>query len=325
MLEEFVGNFHSHITVSSEKGLAEFCHGRGLKPTIITDQRGNETKVSAMATAYHVDKEPGAAIRIISWLHGKAADMRAAGFEVLRIKLEYEGYCHSGFSKDMYREIHIRSMVQAGEVEAKREELSKAMTDHGIEFFMSKNDANDKNRMVDQFVTARLYSGSELDAEKFRDRFFRTVNSIVTVVEVKEETSIYDTNPRLDDWFHPCAACHSEKKQCLGWKAQVGTLGGFPSAISLDRMLQEKKDPYLVRKVGRIVSQWYERSADVVRFVSDEQMRKEVMEMYCQNFVGAAMALHFTDEKGEKELVDKDIRTHLVCVIKAIKRKALSE
>lgn len=122
----------------------------------------------------------------------------------------------------------------------------------------------------------------------------------------------------MSDW-NPCAEEGSENDYSKSnrskrqWKASPGTLGGSPAAISLDKILAHEKDPYLMNKVTRIVLQWHDKAASIMQHVTDETLRKEVMEIYYDKYVARAHSLQ----------AETIVKSHLCCVLHGMKKKFL--
>lgn len=198
-----VGKFHGHVTIEDNGSIADYCRGRSIKLTTIEDERADgSSRTVHMTTSYYLDLEPGALGRAIARLEALADGLQAAGFVVIRKKLEHEGLpTIEPFSESNYREFHIRLSIPQKSKQVVRQLAERA----GLKCFMSRNPVVGS---MDQFVSFRCYDGLLVESEvKLRGLLDALDKSRLKVIAVKRETAVYDTNPQMDDWFFPCHAC----------------------------------------------------------------------------------------------------------------------
>jgi hypothetical protein len=210
-VQDVIGKFHAHVTVEADDRLADFCKGRSIKVTAIEDQRPGATRLTWMTTSYYSDEEPGAYDRTVAKLKVLASSLSQAGFSVLRSKLEHESLpTAEPFSKNNYREFHVRISLPADRVAEAREDIRKDAETADLKCFMSKNQMAGK---LDQFVSFRCYDGSVRDADWRLGALLNILGGRgYNPIEVKRETAVYDTNPEMDDWFYCCMGCDGCKE-----------------------------------------------------------------------------------------------------------------
>lgn len=204
------GRFHSHVTVQAHaEAVAAFCAARpGLKATIIdlADVAGQRKQQDRMVTAYHFS--PGGAAgmaHIAAQLARTADDLQAAGMPVLRIKLEHEALpTLEPFSPQQYREIHIQLHLPADPGDRERTLAWLRAQAPAFGYVPSQNPAQilaDGSRH--HFLNLRRYAGTlpEIDAQvQALCHHLQQVGGL-SIVEVKQETTLLDTHQERDRWW----------------------------------------------------------------------------------------------------------------------------
>ncbi len=199
-----VGRFHSHLTVATTEleRLRAFCRARKIKLTVVDldDQKGREQR-DVMTTRYHRDEEPGAVGRIADDLVTLGNQLDGAGFLVLRAKLEHESQPSlEPYAPGRYHEVHIKLSIPAAEFDSRREWLRTEGPNHG--FVASSNPRERTDTHVLQFVNLRIYEGTLADADVRVESLLTTLaDAGFAVIEVKRETTVFDTHHALDRWW----------------------------------------------------------------------------------------------------------------------------
>lgn len=205
-LDQVRGRFHSHITIARDgdpAALRAFCRPRPMKLTVIdlADNAGARQQRDVMTTQYHVDPREGAVRRIAARLAVLTEELKAAGFEVLRLKLEHEiGPGLKQLDADRYRETHIKLRIPAARFEQDRARLGALGDELG--FVPSRNPYERDAEAVSQFVNLRAYSGAAEEADRIADQVAeRLAREGFEVVAVKRETAVLDSRRDLDGWW----------------------------------------------------------------------------------------------------------------------------
>ena len=188
------GHFHAHITVRNDTEDPYF-PPKGWKTTIIILNKADRSQRDAMITRHFMlgsEKTPDM-LSIMAELDKASQSMTANGYEVLRSKLEHESLPTLPPSAETYREAHIKI----------RKPLSTKLLPLG-EFVQSRNamETSDTHEVV--FLNARWYAGTVDAVDAYVDvavKLFQEMNPDAEVLDVKKETTVFDTNLNLDKWW----------------------------------------------------------------------------------------------------------------------------
>ncbi|MCB9763696.1 MAG: hypothetical protein H6739_28260 [Alphaproteobacteria bacterium] len=201
------GRFHSHLTVRIDdpqavERLRAFCRQRRVKLTVIdlADTAGRAQR-DVMTTAYHVGRGPDALRAVLGEVAELSCALEAAGFPVLRAKLEHESLpTLPALDARRYRELHIKLALPADRFEAELDRL-RAMSD-GWGFVLSRNPHERRGDVVHQFLNLRRYAGTPAQADAFAAALVAALTEAAfAVVETRRETAIVDTNLGHDRWW----------------------------------------------------------------------------------------------------------------------------
>lgn len=195
------GRFHAHLTavVADVDAFAAACTRIAAKPTVVDLERGPRAQRDAMATRYFVDEAPGAVGRIAAALLAAGDALEAAGFPVLRVKLEHEGGAPDAvFDPLRYHEVHVKLAIPEASFGAVRPRL-EGLVPGAVP---SRNPVARKRGVVHQFVNLRCRRGGRADADVVVASLLAAVASLgVDVVETKREDVVFDTAVALDAWW----------------------------------------------------------------------------------------------------------------------------
>lgn len=203
--QDLKGDFHAHLTVSVDladlDALRQTCLAQKVKLTVVElENLEGRTQTDVMATCYFRDFEPGAVKRIAVKLAEMTIAFEAAGFDVIRAKLEHESLPSlPAFDREHYHEIHVKLSIPAAEFDRVREDLLALGKQH--DFVPSRNPRDRREGLVTQFVNKRLYSGEQADADLAVSRMLAALEPMATVLEVKRETVVFDTMQQHDRWW----------------------------------------------------------------------------------------------------------------------------
>lgn len=185
------GHFHAHITYTqaTEKKLEI----SGWKDTIIVINKDDRYQEDVMITRHYVvpSLKTPELIDVAIDLGRTCHMLKEQGVTIIRSKLEHESLPTYEPSKSTYRECHIKIKAQKG---------YQVLAPQG--FVVSRN-AMDKEGEV-YFLNARFYEGTiEEISVKISEavNFLKYMNHLLTVLEVKEETTVFDSNLALDHWW----------------------------------------------------------------------------------------------------------------------------
>lgn len=198
------GKFHSHITVqTADQGrLQAFCRERRIKVTIIelSDFSGRHQRDVMTTQHYRIDT-PDAVARIVDQLDALCGELSAAGFAVVRVKLEHESLpTLKRFTGANYREAHLKLHIEPERYEEVMSWLRAQAPRLG--YVPSRNPLAVSRGRVVQFVNMRLYEGTLADTDQRIDAVAEAIRDHgVHVGEVKRETTVFDSNLELDRWW----------------------------------------------------------------------------------------------------------------------------
>ena len=196
-LNELTGHFHCHITVL-EDDLEKAKHLR-WKPTVIDLSHNERTQQDIMLTKHFRDDEPGAVRRITDEVWEDVKELSELGFEVLRVKLEYEPEFFPECLRptaEKYHELHFKclgdeeSFLAAGNI-----------TLFGVELRQSRNPYNKTPYKLEKFFNARVYGGTLESLARFKLKAVELLEELFDLKEMKHEVILFDTNHEHDNWW----------------------------------------------------------------------------------------------------------------------------
>lgn len=202
-----VGTFEAHVTVAcaDEAALARFeqvCLAEGVKCVHILLPRGATTS-HPMTASFHRGTR-GEALREV---HGLAARIVAAGFEVTRVKLEALGAnpeipasdAEAASRPEGYFELHVKVLVDAGRLDA----LRSAAEAEGAHPSRNARKLRSDGR-AERFVTLRVGGVGRTGAEARFQRLLDALGRVeLRVLSVIREYTVHDSNLELDrGWVH---------------------------------------------------------------------------------------------------------------------------
>jgi hypothetical protein len=204
------GKFHSHITTRLEapedpkrlQELQDFCRAHRVKLTLIDLSRfDGPAQRDVMTTQHHRDPSPDAVHHIIDALTALCRALIAAGFPILRVKLEHESLpTLPAFSPSQYREVHVKLAIPPDDYPDTMRRLALDAPRFG--FVPSRNPLDRKPDAVTQFLNMRLYQGTLADADAHTHALVEHLRSLsIPIREVKQETAIFDTHRDHDRWW----------------------------------------------------------------------------------------------------------------------------
>ena len=188
------GKFHAHITVR-ESTARTWIVPKGWKTTIIVLNRENRSQKDLMITRHFMlgsEKTPDM-VSIMDEMELATQDMSAQGYDILRAKLEHESLPTLAPAHDTYREAHVKIQVPTGV-------LLQTVPD----YVMSSNPMVSYPEYKVLFLNARYYEGTTEEVDRHVDysvAMIKQANPQCTVMEVKKETTVFDTNHNLDKWW----------------------------------------------------------------------------------------------------------------------------
>lgn len=203
-----VGKFHSHLTIvanSDDEARRAAALVKG-KITIIDLSRENKTQTDYMITHHYVTGHHGLedSFDITTLLKSMAKQITESGVKVTRVKLEHELLDSRSNIRDIpsslnsiYTEVHVKCLVS----EDQRNKLIEVSSAKG--WHPSRNPfAKAEDGTLTQFVNKRFYGQSSLvDIDSHVDQLVKDVIQITEIKEIKYESTIYDSNEKLDGWW----------------------------------------------------------------------------------------------------------------------------
>lgn len=187
------GKFHAHITMGTND--VDFQPPRGWKTTIITLSRGDRNQKDVMITRHFMvgsEKNP-TVDSVMADIESATVQMSDKGYDVIRAKLEHEDLPTIAPSLDTYRECHIKI----------RKPLDVALSTVK-DYVQSRNPMVKTDTHETVFLNARYYNGTNEGVDGQIDNVVRTLgvlNPKCEILEVKKETTVFDTNHKLDKWW----------------------------------------------------------------------------------------------------------------------------
>lgn len=193
MINTLVGRFHAHITFVSNND--DIQCPKGWKSTIIVLNKDNREQRDVMITRHFMlgsAKNPTFA-SIHKDCDLAKVQLGVAGYTVVRVKIEHEDLPTLPPSDRHYRECHIK--------------IRKPVTYNivPVEGFVESRNAmevTDTHSVV--FMNARYYRGTVSFVDWKTDTLvqqFKDLNPTCEVLEVKKESTVFDTNLNLDKWW----------------------------------------------------------------------------------------------------------------------------
>lgn len=203
-MPDYRGHFEVHLTAAAgdADGFATWCRGRGLKCVRIVLARG-ATADQPMATWRRADTTLPA---VRAEAERLAADATAAGFAVVRLKVEVDPGNADVPQKDaeavpgLYFESHVKLRLPTG---APSDGLLAACERHAAH--LSRNAFREGGGWQERFVTLRGYGvGWATAAARLGDLLAALAAAGESVVEHEAEYCVYDSNLALDaGWLTP--------------------------------------------------------------------------------------------------------------------------
>ena len=193
-LSDLAGNFHAHITVRVDDG-KEVVPPAGWKTTIIVLNKDDRQQKDVMITRHFktgTDKTPDVS-NIVTSVEMAVYVLECRGYEVIRGKLEHESLPTFAPSVEHYREAHVKVKVPNG------------VTLNTIPgYVQSRNPmvTHDDYQVV--FLNSRYYDASVRLVDHDVDQCvaeIQRINPDCEIVEVKKETTVFDSNHDLDKWW----------------------------------------------------------------------------------------------------------------------------
>ena len=191
-LQQLKGNFHAHITILHN---GDFKRLSGWKNTIILLSKDSQYQTDVMLTRHfrtNSHKTPDV-YSILKVLDKAKMDLQSAGHKVVRVKLEHESLPTLNVSNQHYRECHIKYKVPHGEV-------LKSIGG----FVPSSNPMSVHDSFSHLFLNKRVYEGdcqSVDDTIRKQVQLLSNINPNCTLIEVKIETTVWDSNLNHDKWW----------------------------------------------------------------------------------------------------------------------------
>lgn len=195
MKYDLKGNFHCHITYTTNKDTNLNFEVYGWKNTIITLNKDDVEQTDVMITKHYKlgsEKTPDY-VSIIKNINDAVFSLEGYAVDVVRVKLEHESLPTLKTNQYNYRECHIKIM--------------KPKSDFVVSipgFVQSRNPMEVTGTHSTVFLNARFYDGDVDSIDRYIDasvKFISTLNPHAKILEVKKETCIEDTNLNLDKWW----------------------------------------------------------------------------------------------------------------------------
>jgi hypothetical protein len=191
-MDNLVGKFHAHITVHTNQ---DFQPPKGWKTTIILLTKDNKDQKDIMITKHYMTGRNNIKTvqDIVNNIKNTSTMLSNNGISVIREKLEHESLPTISPAENFYRECHIKIRVP-----------NNVKLNTIDNFVQSRNPMELTENYSTVFLNSRYYNGSvqEIDAniEKSVEEIKR-INTCCEILEIKKESTIYDTNLQLDKWW----------------------------------------------------------------------------------------------------------------------------
>lgn len=202
------GSFEAHLTVEAgvdRAAFAAWCAGRGLRCVDIELARGDHPSQPMTASVHR-----GGLDGVLAELRALAADLRAEGFGVTRLKVEALGDHPlapetdaegAAAPADRYFEFHLKLLLPDG---ADLGPLTALSLQHGAH--LSRNARKRLDRGEHRFLTMRAQGCGRRTAEaRFRALVMAAQDLGFQAVSAAREYTVYDSRAALDDGWLPSA------------------------------------------------------------------------------------------------------------------------
>jgi inosine/xanthosine triphosphate pyrophosphatase family protein len=195
--ETFDGVFESHVTVApcDEAAFAKTCDALGVKAIFIQLPQGENPR-QPMSGAHH----RGALSEVLREVHQLARDIAAAGFEVVRTKVEAVGRRHKlpltdaaalSAPRSNYFEHHAKLRLPEG---ADETAITRALAERGA--YLSQS-ARSESRQ--RFVTLRSWGLGERSADARFEAVVELAERLAVPLRSRaREYTVYDSSLELD-------------------------------------------------------------------------------------------------------------------------------
>lgn len=193
IVDDLRGKFHAHITLNTDNH--NFICPKSWKTTIIVLSKNNREQKDIMITRHfslgknnihNFDS-------IIKEIENAANELQQSGHNVIRKKLEHESLPTLPTTLNTYRECHIKIR--------KPNDVPLNTVDNFVE---SRNPMEIKDQHSTVFLNARFYKGTIDEIDNIINRAvekIKVANPACNILEVKKETTVYDTNLLVDKWW----------------------------------------------------------------------------------------------------------------------------
>ena len=184
--------YELHVTVepndeSAVERWVELCENIGIKPVLVILSKGDYTRQLLCSKNLIGDFE-----FVKLEVRKYVSKIEAAGFRVIREKLECPLYLSGQFPDAVYHETHIIMKLTRAEAAF----LPQFCEETGMQ--TSYNPLQKTQEREKWYLTSRHYGIShEIAADIFRKQF-EQAKKIFPVHGVHNESAIYDTNPAID-------------------------------------------------------------------------------------------------------------------------------
>lgn len=195
-IEDLKGRFHAHITFLEALGVEVSTPPHGWKNTIILLEKGERKQTDVMVTRHFMlgsAKTPTVS-SVMKILYATGTELKQQGREVTRVKLEHEDLPTLMPSIANYREAHVLVkmpkgwkffMPVKGWVRSSNPMTQEA---HCETFFFNKRFRRGTVEEIDHNIKAEVWAMMRLNKE-------------CTIVSTKIESTVYDSNQQLDQWW----------------------------------------------------------------------------------------------------------------------------
>ena len=198
------GKFHSHITVICDNdhipALKLLCKTLRCVITVIDLEKDTKSQRDIMLTHhFYIGRGKYNSVdEIKTELENACSILTQNGFNVVRTKLEHESLPTVTPSESTYREVHFKCIMPV----ADRDVILATVRSSNDTLVPSSNpyeNLGDGN--VTQFINKRFYIGSVEEADTESDEIASMLGTLCSVIEVKRESVVYDSNLSHDRWW----------------------------------------------------------------------------------------------------------------------------
>lgn len=189
--EEPSHRYHIHITSEDKKA------PRGFKLTSVILEKKKVIEEHNMFTRTFVGTTD--VQRDIEFMKSNFSKM-FTNIQRFKIELLNEPKYLDFYTDINYREVHIKLNIPRNKFESVRELLKQNEDKFG--YSLSNNPKEIAEDYVTQFVNKRYMNISEQEASNHLELVLKFLSELdVSIKEIKEEISVYDTNFDLDKWW----------------------------------------------------------------------------------------------------------------------------